>query len=319
MLEYATPRRLLVCGKNGALVREDSDPNSDSQIVATLERFEAAVAVGELRVGGKTRLQLTSPVSGWASASVFVEREDVITRDDWAATRRRAEALSAAGRHGPCEVLSTDPLAFCVRDFATGAECDRIIAEATPRLSAALVAGDGAGEQAGSSRSAQVAWVPRSPDDPWLARRVAELIDVPLSHAESLQVVKYGAGGEYKPHFDAFPLDAARGRRAAVRGRTYAGQRRVTAILYLNDVEKGGGTAFHSETPAEFVVRPRRGSLFVFYNCYEDSTDRHPMSLHAGLPVAPGGTKWIANIWWRSSPYQKTSDVAAAPPSRDEG
>ena len=159
--------------------------------------------------------------------------------------------------------------------------------------------------------------VPRSPDDPWLARRVAELIDVPLSHAEALQVVKYGAGGEYKPHFDAFPLDAARGRRAAVRGRTYAGQRRVTAILYLNDVEKGGGTAFHSETPAEFVVRPRRGSLFVFYNCFEDSTDRHPMSLHAGLPVAPGGTKWIANIWWRSSPYQKTSDVAA--PSRDEG
>ncbi|KAH8064357.1 procollagen-proline 4-dioxygenase [Aureococcus anophagefferens] len=178
MLEYATPRRLLVCGKNGALVREDSDPNSDSQIVATLERFEAAVAVGELRVGGKTRLQLTSPVSGWASASVFVEREDVISRrlGGDAAPRRGAQ------RRGPPRALRgpvDGPLAFCVRDFATGAECDRIIAEATPRLSASSPAA--AGEQAGSSRSAQVAWVPRSPDDPWLARRVAELIDVPLS------------------------------------------------------------------------------------------------------------------------------------------
>ena len=315
-VEYEAPRELLVCGKNGALVRTTVDPeDADSEVVGQLERYEAARAVGEVRLGAKTRLCLVAPCKGWASASVFVERRDVVARDDWAATRRRAEDLCGAGRFGGLRVLAADPLAFVVKDFATPSECDRIIEGATPLLSAALVAGDSAGERSGTSRSAQVAWVPRSPTNPWLAKRVAELVDLPLSHAESLQVVKYQPGGEYKAHFDAFPLESARGRRASVRGATYAGQRRVTAILYLNDVDAGGGTAFHCDTPDQFVVQPKRGQLFVFYNCFEDGQDRHPMSLHAGLPV-DAGVKWIANIWWRSCPYQKASIAAPPGPPR---
>lgn len=337
---YDIARRMLVSAKNGALVREGVDPADASAVVMQLDRFDAVVAVGEASIlsaeGKKTRLLLVEPVRGWASSSLFVECKDVVARDDFAGTRRRAENLSAAGRYGACTVVCDNPLAFTIDNFATDAECARVIAAAEPYLAAALVAGDTKGVESGTSRSAQVAWVPRSPDA-WLAKRVAEIINMPVSHAESLQVVKYGPLGEYRPHFDAFPLNSARGRRSAVRGKTYAGQRRVTAILYLNDVQEGGGTQFHSDTPDEFVVcrkrgpptsrvfletkpvrdrereidrsyrrccvGPKRGKLFVFHNCFEDGNDRHPMALHAGLPVLRG-EKWIANLWWRSSPYQ---------------
>jgi prolyl 4-hydroxylase len=35
-------------------------------------------------------------------------------------------------------------------------------------------------------------------------RRLAELVRWPVSHAEPLQILNYGLGGEYLPHFDYF-------------------------------------------------------------------------------------------------------------------
>ena len=98
------------------------------------------------------------------------------------------------------------------------------------------VAGDQAGVRSASARSADVAWLPRAPDA-WLAARAAALLDLPVSHAESLQVVRYQPHGEYRAHLDGLPLDEARGRRMAVRGRSYAGQRRVTALLHRRRAE----------------------------------------------------------------------------------
>lgn len=75
---------------------------------------------------------------------------------------------------------------------------------------------------------------------------------------------------------------------------------------YLTDVANGGGTAFHAGLPDEVVVTPKKGRLLVFYNCEETSARRHPRSVHAGLPVIQG-EKWIANLWFRGSPYEAAS------------
>ena len=59
-------------------------------------------------------------------------------------------------------------------------------------------------------------------------------------------------------HFDAFDLSNEDGRRFASNG----GQRVMTVLVYLNDVQQGGATAF----PAlNLQVQPRRGMALVFF------------------------------------------------------
>jgi prolyl 4-hydroxylase len=77
------------------------------------------------------------------------------------------------------------------------------------------------------------------------------------------------------------------------------GQRLVTCLMYLNDVAVGGGTTFPK---LNLEVSARKGSMLVFYNCYRDSTLRHPDSLHGGLPVQRD-EKWACNLWFREAPY----------------
>ena len=241
---YEAPRRVLVSARNGALVRAGADPVEGSAVVAELARFDACVAVGEAVVGGgKVRVRLAAPVAGWASGRCFVEVRDAVGRDDWAATAARASS-AAPGR---VEILARDPLAFTIAGFASDAEVARVVAEASPRLGAALVAGDAAGEAAGSSRSARVAWLPRAPDA-WLAARVAAILDLPVSHAESLQVVKYEAGGEYRPQIAEVRLDAV-----APVARSSRGVRFEQAACIPCEQPVAGGHVGELRTPDDLV------------------------------------------------------------------
>ena len=74
----------------------------------------------------------------------------------------------------------------------------------------------------------------------------------------------------------------------------------ITCLLYLNDVEQGGGTSFPK---LDMEVRARKGRMLLFHNCHADSTIRHPDSLHGGMPVLKG-EKWACNFWFRESSYQ---------------
>jgi prolyl 4-hydroxylase len=67
-----------------------------------------------------------------------------------------------------------------------------------------------------------------------------------------LQVIHYSDGEEYSSHFDAWDPATERGIRCMSKG----GQRMVTCLLYLNDVEKGGGTSFPR---LDMEVRAKKG------------------------------------------------------------
>jgi len=90
-----------------------------------------------------------------------------------------------------------------------------------------------------------------------IERRISQLMNVPIEHAEGLQVLHYGPGQEYKVHYDFFGQNspAARNNRIS------------TLVIYLNDVEEGGETVFPL---LDLAVKPKRGSAVYFEYFYRD-------------------------------------------------
>ena len=197
--------------------------------------------------------------------------------------------------------VADDPLVQVIDDFVTETERNHIIRLTADKLETALVSAVGAA-QTSDGRTGSVAWVKHdhTPIVRGLVKRVSNLVGIPVRHAESLQVVHYGETQEYKPHFDAYDMTTEKGRQRTAKG----GQRLVTALMYLNEVEDGGGTIFPK---LELEVEARPGRMVIFHNVgdheLEDLT-RHRHSLHGGSPVW-GGQKWACNLWFRQLPYQR--------------
>lgn len=126
-----------------------------------------------------------------------------------------------------------------------------------------------------------------------LDRRISEIMNCPVENGEGIQILNYQIGAEYRPHYDYF-TDKEDGERAHLKG----GQRISTLVIYLNDVELGGETAFPE---LGLTVTAKKGSAVYFEYCNSQGhTD--PLTLHAGLPVLKG-EKWIATKWMRKGSY----------------
>lgn len=198
--------------------------------------------------------------------------------------------------------VNNDPLVYVFEDFLSNAEVEQLLGAAKPKLKKALVSDNQAGRES-AGRSGSNCWIPfkhnRIIED--LSLRVAEVVGLPLEQAESLQVIYYGKSQEYAPHYDAWDAATERGRRCMAKG----GQRLVTCLLYLNDVESGGGTSFPN---LDMEVRAKKGRMVLFHNCHPGRNIRHQDSLHGGMPVLEG-EKWACNFWFREFDYQDPSQV----------
>ncbi|MCA9689407.1 MAG: 2OG-Fe(II) oxygenase [Nannocystaceae bacterium] len=195
------------------------------------------------------------------------------------------------------ERLCEDPLVHRFDAFVSDDECAHIIAVARPGLRRGEVSGEAGGVRS-PGRSNDLTWVPHELDavTSQVTARVADIVGLPSINAESMQVIRYGPGQEYRHHYDAYDLRTLRGQRCCDRG----GQRMVTTLIYLSDVEEGGATGFPR---LGLEVYPRRGALLVFHNCVPGTTDVHPQTIHAGLPVIRG-EKWAVNLWFRAGAYR---------------
>ena len=194
--------------------------------------------------------------------------------------------------------VSDSPSIWLVRAFATPETANHLITIARDKLDRAVVSGDDGGVVS-AGRSGSNCWIPHGHDAIVnnLVTRIAGLVAIPLAQAESLQVIHYGPGEEYAPHYDAWDVTSPRGQRCMRRG----GQRRVTCLLYLNTVSRGGQTGFPKLSVELEAVA---GDLVVFLNTQKDSNQRHPDSLHGGMPVIEG-EKWACNLWFREQVYQR--------------
>lgn len=127
-----------------------------------------------------------------------------------------------------------------------------------------------------------------------LDQRIAELMNWPAHHGEGLQVLHYSISGEYRPHYDYFPVEHP-GNSNYLR---HGGQRVATLIMYLNDVEAGGETIFPE---IGLSIAPRQGAA-VYFSYTNSLGQLNPKSLHGGAPVIQG-EKWIATKWMRQFSY----------------
>jgi prolyl 4-hydroxylase len=141
--------------------------------------------------------------------------------------------------------------------------------------------------------------------------------DIPRTHLEPLQLVKYGAGQHYHFHTDWYPDPA---HAVAEMGGNRLSS--IFAYVHVANDTTGGGTNFplvdaprddrwcrmkyvDCDEPWENGVtfRPIEGNAVFWQNLHPNGVgdDR---TLHAGLPVTSGG-KIGMNIWTRQAPLSQ--------------
>ena len=191
-------------------------------------------------------------------------------------------------------LFSSDPIIYVVDDFISEDECQEFINCSKGKLQPATVVGLD-NEQKLKDRTNEFAWLEHHANESIheVSKRLSILVQMPIRNAEMFQVVHYESGTEYKPHFDSFDQSTELGKKYWEPG----GQRMITALIYLNDVEDGGATYFPE---LNISINPKKGNVLVFHNTISETTNINPRSLHAGMPVT-SGEKWAANLWFREN------------------
>ena len=117
-----------------------------------------------------------------------------------------------------------------------------------------------------------------------------DLSGIDPKFGEPLQGQRYAEGQEFKAHTDYF----APGGQDFEKYCSVAGQRTWTFMIYLNDVEAGGGTRFKV---LKKVFQPEAGKLLCWNNRRNDSSV-NPGTLHHGMKVLKG-LKYVLTKWDR--------------------
>ncbi|WP_309751580.1 2OG-Fe(II) oxygenase [Novosphingobium sp.] len=176
-----------------------------------------------------------------------------------------------------------------VHDFLDEAECAETIRMIDRTAQPSTVLDHGNTEVWRTSSSGNV-----EAGDPFVRKveaRIDTLLGIPHAWGETIQGQRYAVGQEFKHHMDLFWTKADYWKQEVKNG----GQRSITAMIFLNDVEDGGTTAF---TNLGIAVKPQRGGLLIWNNNLADGTPNED-TMHAGTPVIQG-TKYIITKWYRS-------------------
>tara|TARA_Y100000590_G_scaffold401045_1_gene485639 strand:+ start:195 stop:836 length:642 start_codon:yes stop_codon:yes gene_type:complete len=201
------------------------------------------------------------------------------------------------------EMIYHDPMIFTVEGLLSESECEHFKEKAATNMKRSMVSGyDKRKARRGlldQRRTSSDCWISHTLDDITLdvGKRISELVQIPLSHAEAFQVLHYADSQEYQAHLDTFDPTNKEYSHYLKNG----GQRIITAIAYLNNVKEGGETSFPK---IDKVIHPKRGKVVVFHDCYKGTDEPHPNSFHGALPVI-SGEKWAFNLWFRKNPVNQ--------------
>ncbi|KAF5828965.1 hypothetical protein DUNSADRAFT_16745 [Dunaliella salina] len=205
------------------------------------------------------------------------------------------------------QVLTWDPKIFLYKNFLSSDECDELIRQASPHLERSGVSDPKTGKGTEQKvRTSSGMFFKRGANElvQNIEERVAKWVMVPVENGEGLQVLKYNETQKYDAHHDYFSFE----------GRDdNGGNRMVTVLMYLSDVEEGGETVFPkvpisdeeksrarvagvSEcAQAGLHYQPSKGDALAFWSINNDG-QFEPKSLHGSCPVKKG-VKWSATKW----------------------
>ncbi len=117
--------------------------------------------------------------------------------------------------------------------------------------------------------------------------RICRYMGISPDYSEGIQGQYYLVGEEIKPHTDYFEGDELEN--AGDRG-----QRSMTCMIYLNEVEAGGETHFVN---LDHVVESTPGKMLVWNNV-DKAGNPNPDTMHHGCPVEKG-YKAVITKWFR--------------------
>ena len=126
----------------------------------------------------------------------------------------------------------------------------------------------------------------------YVNNKICKLVGIDNKRSEEIQGQYYSISNEFKAHNDYF--DACN----YEEWNTYMrelGQRTLTCMIYLNNVEKGGETEFPR---LNIKLKPQKGTLIIWNNLHKNGSGNED-TLHAGLPII-SGEKFIITKWFRT-------------------
>lgn len=208
--------------------------------------------------------------------------------------------FTVADREVELACVMDSPNIAVIRGLLADEECDELVRLSQGKMKASeVVDRESGGSYQSSVRKSEGSHFERGENAlvQRIEARIAALVGLPVNRGEPLQMLHYGPGGEYKAHQDFFdPADPGTAVLTAV-----GGQRIATLVMYLNDVEEGGETAFPE---IGLSAKAIKGSAVYFeYQNADGQLDTR--CLHAGMPVIRGD-KWIMTKWLRERPYEQS-------------
>ena len=193
------------------------------------------------------------------------------------------------------KIPSDDLDIFIVRDVLSEADCGQLIRLIDQdRIPSGLLSPTGDPE----FRTSEICNLnPANPTVIAIEAKIHGVMGIDPVHGETIQGQRYAVGQQFKSHHDFFYGNADYWPEMARTG----GQRTWTAMVFLNEPERGGETLFEE---AGVKVTPRRGNMLAWNNLDAEGAP-NPFSLHRGLPVT-GGVKYIVTKWYRERPWIET-------------
>ncbi|XP_017020870.2 prolyl 4-hydroxylase subunit alpha-1 [Drosophila kikkawai] len=190
------------------------------------------------------------------------------------------------------EELSLDPYIVVYHDVLSEKKAKKIIRLGDPRVEATYVLDSKLGKVKSSERTALGTWISRRsmgwhhwPLLRYISQQIRDISGLKVEDLFAVQLVKYGSGAHYAPHFDYF--------NTSNKSIKKNGDRIATLLFYLNDAPHGGATIFPD---LKLNVNAERGKVLFWYNLKGETHDFEEKTLHGACPVFKG-FKYVMTAW----------------------
>lgn len=192
-------------------------------------------------------------------------------------------------------LLHNSPPVLEIENFMTSKECEQYIELTKQGDDTSVKVNSATFSSMSQSKRTSTTWFCYFAQVPTLLAKAKRLLNnLPIEQFEEAQIVRYRTGEEFSWHYDEIPSSQL----------SNGGQRVATLLVYLNTIQKGGGTIFRDleDTNGNMLtMRPKKGSALLFFPALADGTpdDR---TLHKGEIAVE--EKMIAQIWVHERPYK---------------